>query len=134
LLRRAAPYIELLYLVMLADGRCDEAERTLLWGAARALSGDLLSRASFDAALETFDGLRSTEGLATRLDSIAAWLASDRMSAEAAFALAAAMVVVDHEVESHERDLLGELAARLGISSGRAEELLGRAPPQLPSA
>jgi hypothetical protein len=125
LLRRVAPYLELLYLMMLSDGRSGEAERRLLWGAARTLSGDRLTRASFDATVEGFDNLRVAEGIEARLDAISGWLVTDRLGAEAAFTLAGAMAVADREVAPNERDLLAELGERLGISSARAAELLG---------
>lgn len=123
LLARVLPYLELLYLVMRADGQCGENERALLWGAARLLGGDRLSRHAFDAALAGFDA-RAPSDVEGRLDEVAAWLANDRPGAEAAFALAAAMAVVDHEVDPRERALLDALADRLGISAERAKALL----------
>jgi uncharacterized tellurite resistance protein B-like protein len=128
LLARVSPFLELLYLTMVADGACEEGERRLLRGAARTLCGSELSSAAIDALLSVFDASKDAEGVEARLESVANALSADRLDAEAAFTLTAAMALVDQDAFEAEHALLVELAPMLGISSRRARELVAVGP------
>ena len=127
LTQRVAPFCEVLYLMMVADGTCDVAERNVLVGVARTLSGDQLSAKQIDAMLTEFEAGYLAEGVDARLASVTSWLGADRDDAEAAFTLAAVMAIADERVDSSEDRILGEFAELLGISERRAAELLSGA-------
>jgi uncharacterized tellurite resistance protein B-like protein len=128
LLRRIAPFLELLYLMMVADGTCDERERRLLRGVARTFGGGEVSSATVDQLLVEFDANKVAEGVEGRLETIANGLSADRLDAEAAFTLTAAMAVADNTLPETEQALLGQLAKVLGISANRARELVEHNP------
>ena len=48
-INRVAPFVETMYLVMVADGHHDEDEVSVIRGAMRTLAGDSLADADFDA-------------------------------------------------------------------------------------
>lgn len=127
LTHRVAPFCEVLYLMMVADGACDVAERGVLIGVARTLSGDQLSAQQIDAMLAEFEAGYLCEGVEARLESVTAWLSADRDDAEAAFTLAAVMAIADEHVDSREDQVLSELAELLGISEQRAADLVAGA-------
>jgi DnaJ-domain-containing protein 1 len=129
LLRRVAPFLELLYLMMVADGKCDERERQLLRGVTRTLGGADLSNASVDRLLTAFDAHMIAEGVHSRLETVASVLCADRLDAEAAFTLTATMALADGDVDVPEHTVLSELAELLGISASRARELAAQAVP-----
>jgi tellurite resistance protein len=127
LVERVAPFCEVLYLMMVADGTCDLAERDVLRGVATMLSGDQLPGAELDILLEQFEAGYLAEGIEARLESVTNWLAADRDDAEAAFTLAAVMAVADRRVDASEHRILEDLRELLGISPERAEELVSSA-------
>lgn len=123
LVERVSPMCEVLYLMMSADGRCDESERELLRGAVRVLTAGSLRSAQIDLMLEGFERQRVACGADARLQKVAGHLQVDRVEAEAAYSLAAAMALVDEDVDGLERHLLDELGDLLGLSAKRRTEL-----------
>lgn len=120
---RVAPICELLYLMMSADGECGANEREMLRGAVRVLTAGSLRSAQIDAMLVDFEAQREAQGAEQRLHAVAAHLQVDRAEAEAAYSLAAAMALANHEVHAHESELLAELGDLIGISLKRRVEL-----------
>jgi tellurite resistance protein len=128
LLQRVAPFLELLYLMMVADGKCDERERRLLQGVTRTFCGNELSSAAVDELLTVFDANKDAEGVEARLETVAGGLSADKLDAEAAFTLTAVMAVADGDMGAPEHALLRELAQMLGIAANRARELVAETP------
>jgi tellurite resistance protein len=128
LLRRVAPFLELLYLMMVTDGKCDERERQLLQGVTQTLGGSELPCGAAMHLLTVFDANLEAEGVDGRLETVSSVLCADRLDAEAAFTLTATMAVADGEVEAPEHEVLARLAEMLGISAKRARELIAQRP------
>lgn len=128
LLRRLAPFLELLYLMMVADGKCEARERQLLRGVVRTLGGPDLVGAAVEPLLTAFDANLETAGAEGRLETVASALTADRLDAEAAFTLTATMALADGDVDAPEHAVLDQLAEMLGISSNRARELATQRP------
>lgn len=128
LLRRVAPFLELLYLMMVTDGKCHEHERQLLRGVTRTLGGADLPPATVRRLLATFDDNLAAEGTEGRLETVANSLIADRLDAETAFTLTATMALADCDVDVPELGLLSHLAEVLGISTKRAHELIVQRP------
>ena len=85
----------------------------------------MTSSTAVDGLLAQFELTVRTEGEETRLESVANLLGADALDAQAAFTLAAAMALVDRDVEGPEDELLSRLASMLGISSAKAKQLIG---------
>lgn len=128
LLRRVAPFLELLHLMMIADGECGSDERQLLCGVARTLIGAPLPAACLESLLTAFDAHVADEGVEGRVESVAVTLTADRLDAEAAFTLTATMALADGQVGSHEFAVLRHLSEVLGIPAARAGELVEHCP------
>ncbi|MET0343769.1 MAG: TerB family tellurite resistance protein [Polyangiales bacterium] len=124
-MQRVAPMCELLYLLMVADQDSDARERDLLRGAIRALTDGALRTGAIDALLARFQAGLEVHGRDARLAQVTAQLAADREDAEAAFTLAAVMVIADDQRSETEERLLAETRELLGISARRAGLLLG---------
>jgi uncharacterized tellurite resistance protein B-like protein len=115
---------ESMYLMIAADGKIEESERTTLRGAFRELTDNQMRSATIDQLLEGFEAKLKAEGQAKRLDAITAVLREQPDAAEAAFVLTAAAAFADDEIADAENDILNDLADRLDIAASRAEELL----------
>lgn len=125
--QRVMPFCEVLYLLMVADERPDARELDVLRGAVDALTGGKLGLAGIDAQIARFGHALRAEGRAARLESVTGRLAADRQDAEAAFTLAAVMVIADEQTDARETSVLEELRELLGIPERRADTLLGEA-------
>ena len=125
--QRVGPFIETMYLVMLADGEADTSERAAIASAARLLTGGLLSDADINELLDRCESGIREHGAVQRLQSIGARLSADRLGRETAFTLAAAVALADDSLHAAEIDLVGSVAEWYGISSRRARELVGSA-------
>ena len=121
---RVSPICEVLYLLSVADGREDTSELELLRGAVRALTDGALPTHEIDGMLAFYAAQLRERTRAERLEQVAALLSADRNDAEAAYMLAAAMVIADGEQESAEHAMLSELRDMLGIAQARARDLL----------
>ena len=126
-MQRVAPLCELLYLLMVADDESDVRERDVLRGAIRALTDGALRTGAIDVMLTRFQAQLQAHGRESRLAQATAQLAADREDAEAAFTLAAVMVIADADPAAQEAQLLSEIRDLLGISRARADLLLGEA-------
>jgi tellurite resistance protein len=125
-----APFAEVLFLMMVADGESAAEEDGAVRKAIDVLTGDILSRRAVDELLSRFArGLRE-QGRRARLEQIASKFALERPEAEAAFTMAAAVALSDGRIDGEERGLVEELRRYLGISERRARDLLGSDPDQ----
>jgi len=123
---RVAPLAETMFLMMTADGKITDAERTAILGAIRGLTDGLLHDGTVKVLLEGFARFLSTDGRETRLRVIADQLASRPSEAENALALAAAVALADDEVADEERKLVAQLAEWFGIKPERARIILAQ--------
>lgn len=123
--QRVAPMCEVLYLLLVADERHDPREHEVLRGAIRALTDGALRTQDIEGMLSRFDDRLHHQTREQRLEQVTAQLSSDRSDAEAAFTLAAAMVIADESPDQREKAMLQELRELLGISGKRAQTLLG---------
>ena len=126
-MQRVAPLCEVLYLLMVADEKSDARERDVLHGATRALTDGALRSSAIEVMLSRFQASLQAHGRDGRLAQVTAQLAADREDAEAAFVLAAVMVIADETHAIPEEELLAEIRELLGISRARAAVLLGEA-------
>lgn len=126
-MQRVAPMCELLYLLMVADQESNAREDDVLRGAIRALTDGALRTSAIDALLTRFQAGLEVQGRDARLAQVTGQLAADREDAEAAFTLAAVMVIADDQRNEIEDSLLAETRELLGISAKRADVLLGEA-------
>jgi uncharacterized tellurite resistance protein B-like protein len=108
-----------------ADHESNAPERDLLRGAIRALTDGALRSRALDALLARFQAGLEVQGRDARLAQVTGQLAADREDAEAAFTLAAVMVIADDARNEAEDALLTETRDLLGISAKRAATLLG---------
>lgn len=125
--QRVSPFIETMYLVMLADGHVDASERLAITSAARLLTGDALAESDIGELLDGCESIVREHGVEQRLQAIGARLSADRLDRETAFTLAAAVALADGAVHAAELDLVDSVAEWFGISSKRARELMGSA-------
>ena len=121
---RVAPFLETLYLVMMADGVAEPAERAAINGAIAILTQGVLDEATVVGLLEHCENRAAAEGVERRLQGIGARLSADRADAETAFSLAAAVALADHTVDQHEHALIEKLAEWFGLSEKRAMALI----------
>jgi tellurite resistance protein len=118
------PLCEAMYLMMSADGKISSAEREVLKGALRNLSGDAIRNAHVDALLDAAGKNVTDEGRDVRMQEVVKVLQSDPARAEVAFVLAAAIAFADNAIADEENELLNQFAEALGIDEARANELL----------
>jgi tellurite resistance protein len=123
--QRVAPMCEVLYLLLVADERHDPREHEVLRGAIRALTDNALRTQDIEGMLSRFDARLHHQTREQRLEQVTAQLSADRSDAEAAFTLAAAMVIADEAPDQREKAMLEDLRELLGISGKRAHTLLG---------
>jgi tellurite resistance protein len=118
------PLCEAMYLMMSADGKVTNDEREVLKGALRNLSGDSIRTAHVEAMLDAASKHVAEEGRAGRMNEVVGALHEDRVRAEVAFVLAAAIAFADGAIADEENETLNTLAEGLGIDEVRANELL----------
>lgn len=117
------PLVELMFLVMSADGEVAQAERDVLRGALRELDPRVRST-HFGAMLSAAEQARERHGASTRLLDVGRELRDDPVRAEVAFVLAAAIAFADDRITTDENSLLNDLADALGIDEAKSEELM----------
>jgi tellurite resistance protein len=125
-LARVDPMVETLFLMMAADGKVTDSERTAVRGAVRGLTGDLIHEGTIKVMLETYERTLVDEGREARLRKVGESLKAHPSDAEGAFALAAAVALADDEVDDEERKLVGQIAAWFGITEQRALAILNQ--------
>jgi tellurite resistance protein len=124
ILAEYGPLSEAMYLMMSADGKVTGDEREVLKGALRNLSGDGLRSAQIEALLEAAAKHVAEEGRDKRLQEVINTLHEDKVRAEVAFVLAAAIAFADNAIADEENETLNSIAEGLGIDEARANELL----------
>jgi tellurite resistance protein len=123
--QRVSPMCEVLYLLLVADEHHDPREDEVLRGAVRALTDGALRSRDIDDMITFYAARLEGQSRQERLEQVTAQLALDRSDAEAAFTLAAAMVIADERPDQREKAMLEELRDLLAISLKRAQTLLG---------
>ncbi len=123
-LERVAPFVETMYLVMMADGRDHEHEIAAVRGATRALTHGLLDDTALEALLRRCGLLLREQGAQSRLQAIGSRICADRLDRETAFTLAAAVALADEDVAAEESTLLSSVAEWFGLSSRRSKAIL----------
>jgi tellurite resistance protein len=113
-----------MYLMLAADGKVADQETDLLRGAIRELTAGAIRSAEIDKMAATACARVEAEGPVKRLETIASALKGERVAAEAAFVLAAAMAFADSEIADEENEQLNNFAELLEIDVDRANELL----------
>ena len=107
-----------------SDGRTVKAEREVILGAFRALTGGRVRSQRLSELEASLRERMATSGPDEMLEEVASSLALVPQDAELGFALSAAVVLADSSVEAREERFLVELADWLGIGSERARGLL----------
>jgi tellurite resistance protein len=118
------PLCEAMYLMMSADNDVSDAEREVLKGALRNLSGDTLRTKNIETLLQDAIDIIASEGREKRMQHVVDSLKGDTGRAEVAFVLAAAIAFADNAIADEENEVLNSFAEGLGISDDRAERLL----------
>ena len=126
-LRRFAPFAELLYLVAASDGTTHPDERGIILGAFRALTGGRVSGQRLRELEVVIRERLETSEPEVLLEEVASDLALQRQDAELAFSLAAAVVVADRMIHPEEEAFLSVLGDWLHIRPERAHLLLSGA-------
>lgn len=122
--RSIDPVVEMMFLMMAADGDIGEDEYTVIRGAVRELTENYVRTTTLNVMLEQYKALYEQEGQAARVRAIADRLGDDVAGCESAFVLAAAVAFADEVIDDQENDLLNTFAEAVGISEDRANELL----------
>jgi uncharacterized protein (DUF1778 family) len=122
--RSIDPVVEMMFLMMAADGDIGDVERTVIRGAVRELSENYVRSTTLGVMLGGYEDLLAAEGQQARLEDIASRLQDDVAGAESAFVLAAAVAFADEVVADQENDLLNTFADAVGLTEERANELL----------
>jgi tellurite resistance protein len=115
-----------MFLMMAADGKLNVEERVAIRGAIRGLTNDALQDGIVDVMLENYQTQLVRDGREGRLKTIVSVLGQSSEDAEGAFALAAAIAVVDERLDATETELIHQLAQWFGITAVRAEAILNQ--------
>jgi tellurite resistance protein len=118
------PLCEAMYLMMSADGKISDEERSVLKGALRTLSNESLASTHIEAMVDVAAKNVALAGREKRLAEVAIQLQDDPERGEVAFVLAAAVAFADGAIADEENETLSALAEKLGIDDQRAEALL----------
>ncbi|MDA1076859.1 MAG: TerB family tellurite resistance protein [Proteobacteria bacterium] len=122
--RRLAPFAEIMYLTMVADGEVAPAEQASLTAALQILADGQFDPQELDALFENFAFTAREVGVEERIMAIGAILGADRDDRETAFTLAAAVAVADEAVDVRENALINLVREYFGITLARAAALL----------
>jgi tellurite resistance protein len=115
---------EAMYVMLAVDGAIGQDERDVLRGAIRELTAGSVRSDDIERLMSDCQLRLASEGTEQRLREICAVLVKERMAAEAAFVLAAAMAFADRRIADEENETLNTLAELLGIDDAKANELL----------
>jgi len=118
------PVVELMFLMMAADGVLTDEERVVIRGAVRELSDGFVRSATLEYMLEAYEANLARDGQDARVQHVIETLQDDMPGAESAFVLAAAVAFADEEIQDAENELLDAFAERAGIPEERANQLL----------
>ncbi len=123
-LRRAEPFAETMYLVMMADGSAGEEEQKALVGALHVLTHGAAAGDAAQAMFDRFAQNLATFGAHSRLQQIGARLSAQAQDRETAFSLGAMVALADDNIDWRESELIHHLAEFYGVSDRRIEALL----------
>jgi tellurite resistance protein len=123
-MRRIEPFAEMMYLVMMADGRSDVSELQTLVAALQILAGGRVEETDLVSLMGRFAEASEKVGVEARVAQLGGLLGADRDDREMAFTLAAVIAVADDSVEASENEILEMVGEYLGISASRAGRLL----------
>lgn len=130
-LNRLEPFVETMYLVMMADQEEAPSEWNALRGAIRVFTEGLLAEQEIETMLARLAKRRREDGAEARLQVLGAHLCADRADREAAFALAAVTALADDTVAVEENRVLEDMADWYGISTKRRMTILEQLGPGL---
>ncbi|MGZ5968531.1 MAG: protein kinase domain-containing protein [Polyangiales bacterium] len=123
LAREYGPLCEAMYLVMAADGTLASEERDVIRGALRELDDRIRSRHVETMLREAHEAL-ARDGWDARLAALAEKIGDDKVRAEAAILLGAAVAYADGVVADEENHVMSLLMAALHVDSSRLAELI----------
>lgn len=124
ILHRVAPMAEALFLMVNADGVCDESEHRALRGAVRTLTADALDDRTIDSLFATFGDSLVRDGIDGRVAYVAGQIAADRVDRQVTLELAAAAILSDGPATPVERNALERLAEEVGADPDAALAML----------
>jgi hypothetical protein len=124
IVNRVAPFVETMYLMIMADHEDVESEWDAVRGAIRVFTEGLLDETQIDEMLHRIAQARREDGPEARLQYLGARISAERADREAAFALAAVAALADDTVVIEENRLLEEMADWYGISNARRNSIL----------
>jgi tellurite resistance protein len=119
-----ADICQVMYLMMVADGRVLNVEREVLRGALDILFGGRVRTAHMDAILDASARHVARRGVESLLGRAVESLRGDELKAETTVVLAAVVAVADEVIKPEEQALLSRLARELGIGESRANQLV----------
>ncbi len=120
---------EAMFIMVAADGTVGAEEKDVLRGAIRELTAGAVRTAEIEKMSAECEAQIKAHGADKRLSAAAEALKGERVAAEAAFVLAAAMAFADEEIADEENETLNRFAELLGIDEDRANELLDELEP-----
>jgi hypothetical protein len=121
-LARVAVPAESMFLVIAADEKVTDTELMALRGAVRGLTGDVLSDDVVHMMMESYAKLLLDDGLEKRLHTIAREL--ETTEALNAFALAAAVALVDGSVVAEEHSVIAQMRQAFALNEEQVRSIL----------
>jgi hypothetical protein len=118
------PFVEAMYIMMVADRRMMNVERQVLRGALAVLSDEKVRTRHMEAMLDAAARNVVAEGVERRLQKVLAKLSQHPTKAESAALVAAAIAAADDKVVPEENELLKRMVRDLKIDDARANEIL----------
>jgi len=91
-INRAAPYVETMFLMMIADGHRADAEQDAIVGALAMLTHGFLNQSDLEQIMAASESEVERHGVESRLQTIDARIGASRQDREIAFTLAAALI------------------------------------------
>lgn len=123
-INRVAPFVETMYLVMIADGHEADTEKEVILGALSMLTHGFLDSTALDSIVEHSAKATENQGVEQRLQTIGAQISAQRQDRETAFTLAAAVALADEQLDHREDSLIESIAEWYGVSTKRCNEIL----------
>jgi tellurite resistance protein len=120
------PFVETMYIMMVADRRVMNVERQVLRGALAILSDEKVRTRHMEAMLDAAARNVAAEGAEKRLKKVLPQLAQEPKKAESAALVAAAIAAADDRVVPEEYALLERLFKDLDIDEARSQQILAQ--------
>ena len=122
--RRIEPFVETMFLVMMADDDPASVEHETLLAAVDVLTDGGLFDHQIEAMLDRFRATVTRDGSEARLAQIGALISADRDDRETAFTLAAVIALADDRVDVRENRTLEWVKEYFGLSDRRVALLI----------